>query len=105
MSDPFAQAVADLFASALAVDADYTPAGGEAVGLRAIVAAPDVEAGILGARVASDSVVVEVPVSAVAAPAAGDTIEVLGETRVVQGSPRRDALRLVWTLDTRPQGD
>ena len=40
-------------------------------------------------------------VSDVAAPAAGDTIEVDGKTYTVQGEPLRDKPRALWTVEAR----
>jgi len=38
----------------------------------------------------------------VPAPVAGDVIVHDGDSFVVQGEPRLDAERLVWTIDVRP---
>jgi hypothetical protein len=38
----------------------------------------------------------------IAGPAEGDTLDVDGVTYVVQGTPVRDAERLVWTIEVRP---
>ncbi|MCP5364105.1 MAG: hypothetical protein H6905_02535 [Hyphomicrobiales bacterium] len=54
-------------------------------------------------RIIAETVVIDVPVSEIAAPAEGDTFTIGGETFVVQGEPVRDAERLVWTLEARPQ--
>lgn len=100
----FAAAVATRFADPnLAVDALYTPVEtGVAVTVRGIVRAPDTVTPIFGASLASDTVMVEVRCAEVAEPVEGDMILIGGEDRIVQGQPRRDALRLVWILDTRP---
>jgi hypothetical protein len=53
-------------------------------------------------RLHAPTALFEVRVTDVAAPRPGDTIEVDGETFMLQGEPVRDGARLVWTLDTRP---
>lgn len=99
----FAAAIDALFRdSHMAADATYTPAGGDPVTVRAIRMAPDIARDFYGAQIHSDTVVIEVRVSEVAAPAAGDAITFDGEDRVVQGVPTRDDHRTVWLLDTRP---
>jgi hypothetical protein len=99
----FDAGVTALFADPhLAREVVYTPAGGDPVTVRAIRTAPDVTRDWGATAVHSDSVVYDLPVSAVAAPSAGDTITDGAETRVVQGVPERDDHRTVWTLDTRP---
>jgi hypothetical protein len=60
---------------AFGIDAVYTPAGGDPVGVRVIE---------------------------VASPRPDDQLIVDGKTFIIQGEPeRRDPERLVWTLDTR----
>ena len=46
---------------------------------------------------------IDIRVSDIAAPADGDTIELDGAVYVIQGEPIRDAERLVWTIEARPQ--
>ena len=99
----FAAAIDSLFADPhLAQDAVYTPAGGAPVPVRVIVRRPDVVSEFAGGRVAAVTAVFDLRVSEVATPRPGDRLEMDGEAFLVQGEPRRDAARLVWTLDTRP---
>ncbi len=43
----------------------------------------------------------DVRTSEVADPAEGDTLDVDGVIYIVQGTPVRDAERLVWTIEAR----
>jgi hypothetical protein len=98
-----AAAIDTLFADPhLAQKATYTPADGAPVPVRVIERRPDVVSEFAGGRIASATAVFDLRVSEVAAPRPGDRIELDGEAFLVQGEPRRDAARLVWTLDTRP---
>ena len=100
----FAAAIDDLFDDPnIATDAVYTPAGDDPMTVRVIARRPDEIVGFGDTRIHTPTAVFDVRVSEVPAPGAGDTLEVGGETFVVQGEPeRRDPDRLTWTLDTRP---
>jgi hypothetical protein len=89
----------------LSVDAIYCAGGGEAPGttVRAIVRQPDRIGNFGGTRIAAATLVIDVRVSEVAAPAEGDTIEMSGTVYVIQGEPIRDAERLVWTIEGAPR--
>ncbi|MEO5338840.1 MAG: hypothetical protein H7841_18455, partial [Magnetospirillum sp. WYHS-4] len=63
---------------------------------------PDLEAEFGDTAIVSATAVFELRVAEVPAPVAGDAIVLEGETYIVQGEPRRDAGRLIWTIDTRP---
>jgi len=85
----------------IAVDAIWTPAAtGVPVPVRAIVAAADRATRFDLMRVQSETLVLDVRISEMANPVAGDAITVLGEDRVIQGHPERDTRRLIWSLDT-----
>lgn len=85
----------------IAVDAIWTAAAsGTPVTVRAIVQAADQATRFDMIRVQSETLVLDVRVSEMAAPVEGDVIEVLGEMRVIQGLPERDARRLIWSIDT-----
>ena len=104
MSAPFGFAVDTLFANEhVARDATYTPQGGQGIAVRVVPKRPDQALDVLGQEVVTGAAVFDVRVSEVAAPQAGDTIALDGATYVVQGEPRWDALRLVWTLEAREQ--
>ena len=104
-----AAAVDALFADPnIAIDGIYTPAGGAPRTVRVIARRPDQIIGLGETRIHTATAVFDVRVSEVPAPAAGDALVIpasgpgTGETVVVQGEPRRDRERLVWTLDARP---
>jgi hypothetical protein len=85
------------------IDATYTPAGGDPVGVRVIARRPDTIVGFGETRIHTETATFEVRGSEVASPRLGDQLTVGGETFVVQGEPkRRDPDRLVWTVDARP---
>ena len=100
----FATATDVLFADPhLARDAVYRPAGtGDGVPVRVMRRQPDRIEGFGETRLASSTTVLDVRVSDVPEPKAGDTLEVDGRTVVVQGTPILDAEGLVYTVDTRP---
>jgi hypothetical protein len=98
----FQDAVDATFA-AFGIDAVYTPAGGEAVGVRVIARRPDTIVGFSETRIHAETATFEVRASEVANPRPDDQLNVGGEAFVIQGEPeRRDPDRLVWTLDVRP---
>ena len=100
----FAAAIDVLFADPhLARDAVYRPGGiGEGIPVRVMRRQPDRIEGFGETRIASSTTVLDVRVSEIAEPAAGDMVELDGRTVVVQGSPILDAEGLVWAVDTRP---
>jgi hypothetical protein len=86
--------------AAFGIDAVYTPAGGEPVSVRVIARRPDTIVGFGETRIHAETATFELRVSDVANARPDDQLSVNGETFVVQGEPeRRDADRLVWTLD------
>jgi hypothetical protein len=99
----FAAAIDALFADAnIATDAVYTPTGDGPINVQVVARRPDEIVGFGDTRIHSATAVFDVRVSDAAAPAEGDTLEIGGETYLVQGEPVLDRERLVWTLDTRP---
>lgn len=103
MSSAFAAAVDTLFSDPhMADDAVYTPAGGDPVAVRVIARQPDKTIDVLGVTLASATTLFDLRVSDIAQPAAGDALETGGETYIVQGEPKRDAARLVWTIEAVP---
>ena len=101
----FAAAIDALFADPnLGIEAVYRSGGadpGEPV--RVILRRPDRIGEFGEARIVAAAVMIDVRVSEVAAPAEGDTFAVDGMVYIVQGAPARDAERLVWTSEARPQ--
>ena len=100
----FAAATDVLFADPhLARDAVYRPGGdGDGIPVRVMLRRPDRIESFGETRLASSTTMLDVRATEVAAPVAGDTIELDGRTVVVQGTPLLDAEGLVWTVDTRP---
>jgi hypothetical protein len=86
----------------IAVDAIYTPAGGDPMMVRVIAKRPDDIVGFGDTRIHTAAALFDVRVSEVPAPAQGDTLEVGGDTYVIQGEPVRDRDGLIWSLDCRP---
>jgi hypothetical protein len=98
----FAGAVDATFV-AFGIDASYTPAGGDPVGVRVIARRPDTIVGFGDTRIHAETATFELRASEVANPRPDDQLTVDGQTFVIQGEPeRRDPDRLVWSLDTRP---
>ncbi len=106
MAGPFANAIDRIFAGGLAEDATYYSCLGEdpKQTVRIITRRPDDLAGIEGLSIITASTLVDVRVKEVPKPVEKDEIEIGGERFVVQGKPRRDRLRLIWSLDVRPKG-
>jgi hypothetical protein len=101
----FTAAIDALFADPnLGVNVIYR-AGGEAPGtmIRAIVRQPDRIGNFGETRIVAATLMIDVRLGEVAAPAEGDTIEVEGTIYVIQGEPIRDAERLIWTMEARAQ--
>ncbi len=101
----FVSAIDALFADPnLGSDAVYCAGGGEpGIPVRVILRRPDRVGEFGETRIVAETLRIDVRVSDVAAPGEGDTVEVDGTVYVVQGAPIRDAERLVWTIEARPQ--
>ena len=101
----FAAAIDALFADPnLGIDTVYRVGGADAeVPVRAIVRQPDRIGEFGETRIVAETLTIDVRVGEVATPAQGDTIEVNGTVYVIQGEPVRDAERLVWSIEARPQ--
>ncbi len=84
-------------------DATYRVGGaGLGVPVRAILRQPDRAGGFGETRIVAETLLIDVRVSDVAAPADGNTIEVDSTVYVIRGEPIRDAERLVWSIEARP---
>ncbi len=94
----FDAAIDDLFADPnMAVTVSY-----QGSPVRALVRRPDRDIEFSDITVHTATAVFEIRRRDVPAPQAGDVIVHDGDSFVVQGEPRLDAERLIWTLDTRP---
>lgn len=100
----FAAAIDALFADPnLGFDAVYRVGGAEpGMPVRVIVRRPDRVGDFGETRIVAETLLIDVRVSEVAAPADGDTIEVDGTVYFIQGGPIGDTERLVWTIEARP---
>ena len=101
----FAAAIDVLFADPnLGIDAVYRAGGADpGAPVRAIVRQPDRVGDFGQTRIVTGTVVIDVRISDVAAPAEGDTIEADGTVYVIHGEPIRDVERLVWTIEGAPR--
>ena len=94
----FADAIDDLFADPnMAVTVTY-----QGRSIRALVRRPDRDLEFADITVHTATAVFEIRRRDVPAPLAGDVIVHDGASFVVQGEPRLDGERLVWTINVRP---
>ncbi|TAN44449.1 MAG: hypothetical protein EPN26_16790 [Rhodospirillales bacterium] len=94
----FVDAINDLFADPnMAVTVSY-----QGRPVRALVRQPDRDIEFADITVHTATAVFDVRRKEVASPAAGDVIVHDGDSFVVQGEPRLDAERLIWTITVRP---
>jgi hypothetical protein len=100
----FAAAIDALFADPnLARGAVYRAGGADpGIAARVIVRRPDRIGDFGDTRIASETATFDVRTVEIAGPAEGDTLEIDGVTYVIQGTPVRDAERLIWTIEARP---
>ena len=84
------------------VAATFTPNGGDPIAVTIIAKRPDEVVGFGDTRIHAETATFEVRASEVANPRPGDRLQVDGQEYVIQGEPRADRDRLVWTLDTHP---
>jgi hypothetical protein len=75
--------------AAFGIDAVYTPARGDPVGVRVIARRPDAILGFGETRIHAETATFEARASEVASPRPGDQLTVGGETFVIQGAPER----------------
>ena len=94
----FTDAMDDLFADPnMAESVTY-----QGRSIRALVRRPDRDVQFGSIAVHAATLVLDVRVSDLPAPQSGDVVEVDGDCFIVQGTPSRDAERLVWSIDLRP---
>lgn len=101
----FSAAIDAIFADPnMAADATWSPGtGGLTVPVRLIAKRPDQMLEYGQAAILRDTLLFDVRVSDVAAPKSGDMMVIGTEMFLVQGTPRRDRERLVWTVEARPR--
>jgi hypothetical protein len=100
----FTAAIDAIFADPnMAADALYKAGGlGAGVSVRVILTRPDLQSTFGDARVTDDTTMLDVRVSEVANPVAGDTMTIGTEVLVIQGQPLRDRERLAWKCEAVP---
>ena len=99
----FATAMNIIFGNAdMAVDALWFAGGlGPGVAVRVIRKSPDEITPFGAGRILSETTVLDARVADLPTPAAGDLIRIGLEDFLVQGEPKLDRERLIWTLNTR----
>ena len=99
----FATAMNVIFADAnMAVDAIWFAEGtGPGVAVRVIRKSPDEVTPFGAGRILSETTQMDARVADVPKPAPGDLIRIGLEDFILQGEPKLDRERLIWTLNTR----
>ena len=97
----FAADVAAIFDDGMAVDAIYYGNGGVGAPVRIIPGRPDVEMGFGDSRFVGQTLTLLIPVTAAPALASGDLFSIDGIFYRIQGAPRRDPRRLIWTAEAK----
>ena len=100
----FATAMTAIFADRnMAVDALWLAGGvGPGVAVRVIRKSPDEITPFGAGRILSETTRLDARVADMPWPAPDDLINIGIESFVIQGEPKLDRERLIWTLDTRP---
>ena len=99
----FATAMNVIFADPnMAVDAIWFAGGtGPGVAIRVIRKSPDEITPFGAGRILSETTMLDVREADLPTPAAGDLIRIGPEYFILQGEPKLDRERLIWTLNTR----
>ena len=99
----FATAMNMIFADRnMAVDAIWFAGGtGPGIAIRVIRKSPDEITPFGAARVLSETTQLDARVADMPTPASGDLIRIGSEDFILQGEPKLDHERLIWTLNTR----
>ena len=102
----FATAIDRIFADAnMAVDALWFAGGvGPGVAVRVIRKSPDEITPFGAGRILSETTLLEARFADMPTPTPGDLIRIGAEEFLLQGEPKLDRERLIWTLDLRPSG-
>lgn len=99
----FATAMNVIFADAnMAVDAIWFAGGtGPGVAVRVIRKSPDEVTPFGAGRILSETTQLDARLADLPTPAPGDLIRIGLEDFILQGEPKLDRERLIWTLNTR----
>ena len=96
----FAEALGVLFLDAnLSVEIWHRDSEGQFTRARGILRRPDEITEFGSARLMSDTSRIDVRVADIPAPRSQEQILIGDETFLIQGEPRRDRERLVWTIE------
>jgi hypothetical protein len=100
----FATAMNVIFADRnMAVDALWLPGGVvPGVAVRVIRKSPDEITPFGAGRILSETTLLDARIADMPTPAPGDLINIGLESFIIQGEPKLDRERLIWTLDMRP---
>lgn len=100
----FSAAIDTIFADPnMAADAFWLEGGAwPGVPVRVVLRAPDEITEFGAARIQQPTTSIDVRIADVAKPTTSDRFSINGEFFTVQGTPRRDVRRLMWTVDLRP---
>ena len=99
----FATAMHVIFADAnMAVDAIWLAGRtGPGVAVRVIRKSPDEVTPFGAGRILSETTMLNARVADMPTPAPGDLVRIGAEDFILQGEPKLDRERLIWTLNTR----
>ena len=99
----FTTAMNVIFADAnMAVDAIWFAGGtGPGVAIRVIRKSPDEITPFGAGRILSETTQLDARIADMPMPAPGDLIRIGAEDFILQGEPKVDRERLIWTLNTR----
>ncbi|EEW24395.1 head-tail joining protein [Rhodobacter ferrooxidans] len=87
----------------MAVDALWLAGGvGPGVAVRVIRKSPDEITPFGAGRILSETTRLDARIADLPTPAPGDLIRIGAEDFILQGEPKLDRERLIWSLDTRP---
>lgn len=100
----FATAMNMIFADAnMAVDALWLAGGtGPGIAVRVVRKSPDEVTPFGAGRILSETTLLDARMADLPTPASGDLIRIGLEDFILQGEPKADRERLIWTLNTRP---
>ena len=99
----FADALEVLFLDAnLSIEIWYRDGEGQFTRAQGILRRPDEITEFRSARLLSDTTCLDVRVDDIPAPHPDEQILIGEETFLIQGEPRRDRERLIWTLELTP---
>ena len=99
----FATAMNVIFADAnMAMDATWFAGGtGTGIAVRVIRKSPDEVTPFGAGRILSETTMLDARIVDMPTPAPGDRIRIGPEDFILQGEPKLDRERLIWTLNTR----